>query len=76
MSIQVDSTTASDNDAAEMGSINPAPTGVSIMRMVPKTLTGDGNHTVTAKYKSVPGGGTANANFRNRWLIGLRYANA
>lgn len=69
MSIQVNSTAASDDDRVVTG----AGTAAHQSRACTKTLNADGNNTITVKYKSNTGG---SCTFFNRWLFALKFANA
>lgn len=70
MSIQVNAVAAADADAC----LTATQATTSVMTVRAKVLSNDGNNSVTAKYRSNVG--TTQAHFANRWLIGLRYANA
>lgn len=65
------------NGAAPSGS-DSADNSVNVFsgtaRAVTKTLSNGGNNTVTCKYMSSSGASTAT--FYNRWLVGIKFANA
>lgn len=69
MSIQVNGTAAADADSLATGN----QYGVSLMRIVSKTLSTGGNNTITAKYKTQTA--THTSSFSDRWMVALRYAN-
>lgn len=71
MSVQVNSAAVDGNDGVRtFGTTGPE----ALARAVVKTLSNDGDNTITAKYRASGGGATAT--FVNRWLVALRYANA
>jgi hypothetical protein len=50
-----------------------ATSATSVVREVVKSLSNNGNNTLTLKYASGVGG--TSVSFRNRWLVALRYGN-
>ena len=70
VSLSINGSTPDDND----GSQTQATVLTSVMRAVPKTLSGGGNNTVTMQYRVGVAGHTGH--FAYRWLFGLRYANS
>lgn len=68
-SVQVNATGASDDDAVVTTSTQSASNATAIV----KTLSNDGNNTLTAKYRV---GAVVTGEFARRWLIALRYANS
>lgn len=69
MSIQVNSTSATDNDACFQGNTDVS----SIMRATTATLSNSGSNSITAKFKV---SSAATGTFSHRWLTAIRYANA
>ena len=72
MAPSVNGSTPSDDESAQSAVVSTAAAGVS--RMVEVVLDGDGNNTVTMKYRSSIG--SSSAGFNYRWLSALRIANA
>jgi hypothetical protein len=68
MAIKVNATEAAATDAAA----SSTQVSMSVMRAAAKTLSNDGNNTVTARYQANAAG---TATFRERWLIALKIAN-
>lgn len=68
MSVQPNSTAASDNDAAAFNTTSGVPGARGFLA----TLRNAGNNTLTAKYRA---DGAATGSFGRRWMIAFKYAN-